>query len=61
MSRKQQEWNSPEDTIPKLRLYNSLSRKKEVFNPQDGKLVKWYSCGKKKNLFWMIHKRSCNV
>ncbi|XP_070507049.1 cysteine--tRNA ligase, cytoplasmic [Chironomus tepperi] len=45
MSRKQQEWISPEDTIPKLRLYNSLSRKKEVFNPQDGKLVKWYSCG----------------
>ena len=50
MSRKQQEWNPPEDTIPKLRLYNSLTRKKEVFNPQDGKLVKWYSCGKK-NLF----------
>lgn len=49
MARKQQEWKCPEETGPKLRLFNSLTRKKELFVPQDGKIVKWYSCGKMKN------------
>ncbi|XP_058461123.1 cysteine--tRNA ligase, cytoplasmic [Malaya genurostris] len=30
---------------PKLRLYNSLTRQKELFRPHDGRNVKWYSCG----------------
>ncbi len=30
---------------PKLRLYNSLTRRKEVFVPQRGKAVTWYNCG----------------
>lgn len=46
MSRKQQDWSPPEDTANKLKLYNSLTRKKEVFVPQNGKIVQWYSCGK---------------
>lgn len=45
MARKQQDWSPPEDTAPKLKLFNSLTRRKEVFVPQDGKIVKWYSCG----------------
>uniref|UniRef100_A0A8C3YPA6 Cysteine--tRNA ligase, cytoplasmic n=1 Tax=Catagonus wagneri TaxID=51154 RepID=A0A8C3YPA6_9CETA len=28
-----------------LRLYNSLTRSKDVFVPQDGKRVTWYCCG----------------
>lgn len=30
---------------PPLRLFNSLTRKKEVFLPKNGKQVQWYSCG----------------
>ncbi|CRK92351.1 CLUMA_CG005925, isoform A [Clunio marinus] len=45
MARKQQDWTTPTESGPKLRLYNSLTRKKEVFIPQDGNIVKWYSCG----------------
>ncbi|KAI0978786.1 hypothetical protein GJ496_000095 [Pomphorhynchus laevis] len=29
----------------KLRLYNSLTRTKEIFTPKDPNLVKWYICG----------------
>merc|ERR1712241_1219780 len=29
----------------KLKLYNSLTRQKEVFVPQNGNLVTWYNCG----------------
>lgn len=39
-------WHLPkreEDTV--LKLYNSLTRKKEVFVPQFGNRVLWYSCG----------------
>ena len=46
MARKQPDWVAPTETGPKLKLYNSLSRKKEIFVPQEGKIVKWYSCGK---------------
>jgi cysteinyl-tRNA synthetase len=28
-----------------LKIYNSLTRKKEVFTPQNGKNITWYSCG----------------
>lgn len=30
---------------PQLMLYNSFTRKKELFFPRDGKQVKWYICG----------------
>lgn len=39
-------WSAPEGTeVPKLKLYNSLTRQKEVFVPQSGRRVLWYSCG----------------
>jgi cysteinyl-tRNA synthetase len=47
MSRRQPDWSEPKDNAPKLKLFNSLTRKKEVFVPQDGNLVRWYSCGMK--------------
>lgn len=28
-----------------LKLYNSLTRQKEVFVPKNGRQVMWYSCG----------------
>lgn len=28
-----------------LRIYNSITRKKEVFTPQNGMNITWYSCG----------------
>lgn len=28
-----------------LKIYNSITRKKEVFTPQNGKNITWYSCG----------------
>ncbi|KAK5650865.1 hypothetical protein RI129_001894 [Pyrocoelia pectoralis] len=31
--------------VPVLKLYNSLTRQKEVFIPQSGRRVNWYSCG----------------
>ncbi|KAI4457374.1 cysteinyl-trna synthetase [Holotrichia oblita] len=31
--------------VPVLKLYNSLTRQKEVFVPRNGKRVTWYSCG----------------
>ncbi|XP_071809472.1 cysteine--tRNA ligase, cytoplasmic-like [Asterias amurensis] len=44
--RTQPPWESPSGTgQPKLHLYNSLTRRKEPFVPQDGKKVSWYSCG----------------
>ncbi len=42
----QPHWFTPEDTEqPKLRLYNSLTRSKDIFVPIKGKKVTWYSCG----------------
>ncbi|XP_066557221.1 cysteine--tRNA ligase, cytoplasmic isoform X1 [Amia ocellicauda] len=35
----------PGSEPPKLCLYNSLTRSKEEFVPQNGKKVQWYSCG----------------
>ncbi|XP_077901523.1 cysteine--tRNA ligase, cytoplasmic isoform X2 [Ictidomys tridecemlineatus] len=44
--RVQPKWSPPAGTEPcKLRLYNSLTRNKDVFIPQDGKKVTWYCCG----------------
>ncbi|GAB1604321.1 cysteine--tRNA ligase, cytoplasmic [Argonauta hians] len=44
--RSQPTWNPPENKgIAELRLYNSLTRQKEKFVPQNGKRVLWYSCG----------------
>ncbi|XP_008582409.1 PREDICTED: cysteine--tRNA ligase, cytoplasmic [Galeopterus variegatus] len=44
--RVQPQWSPPSGTKPcKLRLYNSLTRNKDVFIPQDGKKVTWYCCG----------------
>lgn len=49
MKRVQPTWQPPKATkdpqSPQLRLYNSLTRQKELFIPCDGNNVKWYSCG----------------
>uniref|UniRef100_W5KF71 Cysteine--tRNA ligase, cytoplasmic n=1 Tax=Astyanax mexicanus TaxID=7994 RepID=W5KF71_ASTMX len=44
--RVQPPWSPPDGTeIPKLKLYNSLTRTKELFVPQCGNRVLWYCCG----------------
>uniref|UniRef100_A0A1A9W3Q7 Cysteine--tRNA ligase, cytoplasmic n=1 Tax=Glossina brevipalpis TaxID=37001 RepID=A0A1A9W3Q7_9MUSC len=44
--RTQPTWQAPEEgEKPRLRLYNSLTRQKELFIPLDGNNVTWYSCG----------------
>ncbi|KAM9221256.1 cysteine--tRNA ligase, cytoplasmic [Dugong dugon] len=44
--RGQPQWSPPTGTeLGKLRLYNSLTRNKDVFIPQNGKKVMWYCCG----------------
>lgn len=47
MKRVQPTWQAPTVSAdkPQLRLYNSLTRQKELFVPLDGNNVKWYSCG----------------
>ena len=44
--RQQPDWSPPSGSGEvKLKLYNSLTRQKEVFVPQNGNLVTWYNCG----------------
>lgn len=46
--RVQAAWQPPSGAAterPQLRLYNSLTRRKELFVPLNGNQVKWYSCG----------------
>lgn len=45
--RVQPTWQAPTNTKPRssLKLYNSLTRQKELFVPSDGNTVRWYSCG----------------
>lgn len=44
--RSQPAWAPYSDAeAPVLKVYNSLTRQKEVFVPQNGKQVLWYSCG----------------
>uniref|UniRef100_A0A915JLD0 Cysteine--tRNA ligase, cytoplasmic n=1 Tax=Romanomermis culicivorax TaxID=13658 RepID=A0A915JLD0_ROMCU len=42
---KENTWTQPCDKAPKLKLLNSLTKKKEIFVPQNGNEVKWYICG----------------
>lgn len=44
--RVQAAWSPPaNENGPKLKLFNSLTRKKEEFVPSSGNQVCWYSCG----------------
>eukprot|EP01134_Creolimax_fragrantissima_P006802 CFRG6802T1 len=43
--RKQPQWDAPPTSSNGLRLYNTLTRQKELFTPEDGNTVKWYICG----------------
>uniref|UniRef100_A0A336KAQ1 Cysteine--tRNA ligase, cytoplasmic n=1 Tax=Culicoides sonorensis TaxID=179676 RepID=A0A336KAQ1_CULSO len=46
MKRNQPTWQVHEEkTQVKLKLYNSLTRQKELFVPLNGRNVTWYSCG----------------
>ncbi|KFM61338.1 Cysteine--tRNA ligase, cytoplasmic, partial [Stegodyphus mimosarum] len=46
MTRTQPSWQPPEGSEKtRLKLYNSLTRQKEIFVPQFGNKVLWYSCG----------------
>lgn len=43
--RAQPAWVAPQNNTSVLKLYNSLTREKEVFVPQYGNRILWYSCG----------------
>ncbi|XP_044731400.1 cysteine--tRNA ligase, cytoplasmic [Chrysoperla carnea] len=44
--RSQPKWIPPSPSKqPVLKLYNSLTRQKEVFIPKNGRQITWYSCG----------------
>ncbi|KNE59999.1 cysteine-tRNA ligase [Allomyces macrogynus ATCC 38327] len=36
---------APKAEVPVLKIYNSLTRQKEVFTPANGRQVTWYNCG----------------
>ncbi|KAI9183894.1 cysteinyl-tRNA synthetase [Blastocladiella emersonii ATCC 22665] len=39
-------WTAPTPTeVPALKLFNTLTRKKDVFTPTNGRTVTWYNCG----------------
>lgn len=40
-------WVKPTKEVeePVLRVYNSLTRSKDVFTPKKGRHVDWYNCG----------------
>lgn len=46
-SSSQPEWTRPIPITkePVLEVYNSMTRKKEVFTPVNGRRVDWYNCG----------------
>ncbi|KAK3937140.1 tRNA synthetases class I (C) catalytic domain-containing protein [Diplogelasinospora grovesii] len=48
-TRQQPPWTppqaSPDVQLPRLKIYNSLTRRKDSFVPVDGKNVTWYTCG----------------
>lgn len=44
--RTQPKWEQPvKPNRPVLKIYNSLTRQKEEFVPQNGNRITWYSCG----------------
>lgn len=46
LKRTQPVWSSGNlSQTPHLKLFNSLTRKKEIFIPKNGNKVHWYSCG----------------
>lgn len=38
-------WTEPQGSKPTLKVFNTLTRTKVPFVPQDGNVVRWYSCG----------------
>ncbi|KAJ1349923.1 hypothetical protein KIN20_005602 [Parelaphostrongylus tenuis] len=47
LKRAQPKWTVPTNSQPnpQLYLYNSLTRRKDLFVPNEGNVVKWYICG----------------
>ncbi|CAG8574782.1 303_t:CDS:10 [Dentiscutata erythropus] len=46
-NKKQPEWHAPvfDNSLPTLKIYNSLTRTKVDFIPKNGKQISWYNCG----------------
>lgn len=46
-NKKQPEWHAPvsDNSLPTLKIYNSLTRTKVDFIPKKGKQISWYNCG----------------
>ncbi|XP_063688548.1 cysteine--tRNA ligase, cytoplasmic-like isoform X1 [Bolinopsis microptera] len=45
VSKGQPTWNCPEQKTAQLKIWNSLTRRKDDFIPSNGKNVTWYNCG----------------